>query len=198
MNRKNILLKNIFFYVCLLAYTGSYSQNELCNLDNKKNNPIYSVSTDDIRCLAINTPKDNLLLFTFGMWCSPCIAHLPNALKLAKDYNLDLYVLLIDEEDKTDLLGKTSEFLKEKDPNIKIAILTDQYGGKRNKKYKKFLKEITPRNFENINDMSKYIIFDKEGNVIMITSWKDNKDNEWKDDSKMIKKTIIPVLTNKN
>ena len=57
-----------------------------------------------------------------------------------------------------------------------------------------FLAEITPPEFENINDMSKYIIIDKKGKVLMVTNWKDNRDYDWEDDSNMIKERIIPIL----
>ncbi|MFZ1527850.1 MAG: hypothetical protein WAT19_03810 [Ferruginibacter sp.] len=61
-------------------------------------------------------------------------------------------------------------------------------------KYKKFLKELTPPQFENIDDMSKYIIIDRNEKVLMITNWKNNRKNDWKDDSEMIKSRILPVL----
>lgn len=56
------------------------------------------------------------------------------------------------------------------------------------------MKEVTPEKFENINGMSKYIIFNKMGEVVMVTTWKDNINNDWKDDSNMIKEKIIPII----
>jgi hypothetical protein len=42
--------------------------------------------------------------------------------------------------------------------------------------------------------MSKYIILDKLGTVLMVTNWKNNRENDWEDDSQMIEKTIKPIL----
>jgi len=118
---------------------------------------------------------------------------LPNAIKLSKEYKMNFYVLLIEKEEN-EIVKSTINYLKKIKPDIKILILKDDYGKRRNKKYKEFLSEITPSKFENINGMSKYIIIDKKGEVIMVTNWKDNRDNDWKDDTKMIEKTIIPIL----
>ncbi len=56
--------------------------------------------------------------------------------------------------------------------------LKNIYGKKQRKRYKNFLTEITPKKFKNINDMSKYILLDKSGNVLMVTSYKDNLKGE--------------------
>lgn len=191
---KQIILKEIiillfFLFLCI----NSFAQIDKCNLIKSKFNDIYHVNKNDIICLSKNTLKNHTLIYTFGIWCAPCRLHLPNALKLSKNYNIELYVLLIDKEsDKT--IVNSINYLKNIDPEIKIIILKDDYGNKKNIKYKRFLNEITPNKFENINDMSKYIIIDKNGNIIMITNWKDNKENNWKDDSLMIKNKIIPLL----
>lgn len=155
---------------------------------------VKAANAADMICLAKTSAKTKTLFYTFGSWCAPCRAHLPNAMKLTKDYNLDFYVLLIEKENS----GKTQEaisYLRNIDSAINILILKDQtYGDASGKKYKKFLSEITPRKFENINDMSKYIILNNTGEVLMVTNWKDNRKNDWRDDSEMIKSRIIPVL----
>ena len=121
---------------------------------------------------------------------------MPNAIELAKNYNLDFYVLLVDKENSDKELAAI-QYLSQTEENtnfkIKVVNLKDMNGNP-NKKYKQFLNEITPSSFENINDMSKYIILDKLGNVLMVTNWKDNKENDWDDDSQMIQKRIVPVL----
>ena len=187
-----VIFSTIFF--CKI----SYSQTKNCRLIKSKFNDIYQVNKDDILCISKNSNRNKTLIFTFGIWCSPCRLHLPNAIKIAKDYDVELYILLIDNEgDKkvTDAIN----FLKETEKDINIIILKDkEYRKKRNKKYKQFLDEITPSNFKNLNGMSKYILLDGEGNVIMVTNWKDNKENDWKDDSKMLQKKIIPLLQKKS
>jgi thiol-disulfide isomerase/thioredoxin len=183
----------LFYSLILLVSNKSYSQKNNCNLTNDLNN-VIKVNKDDILCLAKNTNKNKTLIYTFGIWCSPCILHLPNAIKLAEDYNLDLYVLLIDKENDTKTIKITVNYLKKIKKDVNIAILKDETENGRNKKYKRFLKRITPSQFENINGMSKYILINKKGVVIMETTWKDDKDNDWRDDSKMILKKIIPLL----
>jgi len=42
--------------------------------------------------------------------------------------------------------------------------------------------------------MGKYIQIDKTGEVLMVTSWKDMKGGDWKDNSKLIENKIMPFL----
>ena len=155
---------------------------------------VNAVNAKDILCLSKTSDKDKTLFFTFGIWCSPCRHHLPNAMKLAKDKNLDFYVLLIEKEN-SDKTKKAIDYLKAIDSSMKILVLKDSsYGTAAGKKYKKFLKEITPPQFENIDGMSKYIVIDRNEKVLMVTNWKKKKKNDWKDDSEMIKTRILPVL----
>tara|TARA_R110001583_G_scaffold153501_1_gene305227 strand:- start:588 stop:1154 length:567 start_codon:yes stop_codon:yes gene_type:complete len=170
----------------------TFSQ-ENCFLFKNKLNNINVVDSDDLRCLSINSKNQNTIVYTFGIWCSPCKLHLKNAVNLKGKYDVNLLVLLIElENDK--IIKKTIDYLHNIDPRIEIIVLKDKYGKKRNKKYKEFLKEITPENFENLNGMSKYLVFDKGGKIKMITTWKDNIKYDWKDDSNMIKDKIIPIL----
>jgi thiol-disulfide isomerase/thioredoxin len=162
-------------------------------LEKSKSNEIYTVDGKEIVCLAKNSKKEKTLIFTFGIWCAPCIKHLPEAIKLADDYQLDFYVLLIDKEENNSLI-KTINYLQNIKKDIKILVLKDSDGNRPNKKYKKFLAEITPSQFEDINGMSKYIVINNKGKVLMVTNWKDSRDNDWDDDSKMIEKRIIPIL----
>lgn len=183
-------------FILLLIYQISFGQGENCNLVKSKSGEIFTVDKDAIICLAKNSKKEKTLVYTFGSWCAPCIKHIPNAIKLARDYNLDFYVLLTDKENSDRELTAIrilNEAQKQIDFKIKVVNLKDE-NGRPNKKYKHFLKEITPSKFENINDMSKYIILDKSGSVLMVTTWKDNRDNDWEDDSLMIEKTIKPIL----
>ena len=192
MNRIRLLFLIILTSLCEI----SVGQNTNCELVKSKSDKIFTVDKDDIICLAKNSEKEKTLVYTFGIWCAPCIKHIPNAIKLARENNLDFYVLLIDKENSDKELNAI-EFLKQVQEKInfeiKVVILKDE-NGKPNKKYKQFLTEITPAKFENINDMSKYIILDNLGEVLMVTNWKDNSENDWEDDSKMIENRIKPIL----
>ena len=82
-------------------------------------------------------------------------------------------------------------------PDAKVVILKDKEK-KNGRKYKDFLKEITPGQFEVIKDMLKYIVLDQSGEVQLVTSWKDNKEYpQWKDDTSTIKRIVLPLLEKK-
>lgn len=167
---------------------------ENCNLKKSTYNDIYAIDTNDVKCIAKNSTTKNTLFFTFGIWCEPCVLHLPNAIKFAEENNLNFYVLLVEAENDI----KTTQainYLKRIKKDINIAIVKDEnYGNKRSKKNKKFVTEITPKELENIDDYSKYILLNKEGEVLMVTNWKDNRGNDWRDDKEMVKKRILPLL----
>lgn len=183
-------MKNIIVIIAIVFGVRSMAQ-EKCNLANSSANPIIAVDAADIKCIAQNSAHSKTLFFTFGIWCSPCIAHLPGAIRLASDHNLDFYVLLVEKEDDP-RAGEAITYLRNLKPDIKIAILKDSmYGQKRTKKNKKFVTEITPNEFETIDDYSKYILLDKDGKVLIVTNWKDNKSSDdWKDDSAVHRKII--------
>ncbi|MNJ98170.1 hypothetical protein D3C87_159330 [compost metagenome] len=158
-------------------------------------NEIIAVDTSSIATIAKNSDKKNTLFFTFGIWCEPCRLHLPGAIKLAKENDLDFYVLLVDGMN-TENVAMGYQHIKKLDPTVKVAVLNDAvYGEKLKKRNKKFVTEITPPQFENIDDFSKYILLNNEGEVILVTTWKDNRDNDWRDDTKMQKEKIIPLLS---
>lgn len=156
---------------------------------------IVVVDATSIIEIAKNSDKKNTLFFTFGIWCEPCRLHLPGAIKLAKEHDLDFYVLLVDGMN-TERVAMAYDYLKKLDASVKVAVLNDAvYGDKLKKRNKKFVTEITPPQFENIDDFSKYILLDKKGEVILVTTWKDNRDNDWRDDTKMQMQKIVPLLS---
>lgn len=159
-----------------------------------KNVNIVPVDANSIVSMAKKSDKKHTLFFTFGIWCEPCRLHLPDAIKLAKEHDLNFYVLLVDSKESNDRIMMAISFIKQIDKDVKIAILNDDvYGTKLKKRNKKFLTEITPPQFQNIDDFSKYILLDNTGKVIMVTNYKDNEAN-WKDDTKMVEKKILPLL----
>lgn len=185
--KKITLLVYLLFTVTILA-------QEACDLKPSLTKEISAVDAKDMKCMAQNTMQKNTLFFTFGIWCEPCRLHLPNAIKFAADNNLNFYVLLVEPEAD----AKTKEainYLTKIKSDIQIVVLKDEvYGIKRSKKNKKFVAEITPDYLEAIDDYSKYILFNKEGKVLMVTNWKDNKGNDWKDDTQMLKTKLLPFL----
>ena len=141
-----------------------------------------------------NNRKMKILLFIhleFGV--PPCRFNLKNAINLKYQYDVNLLVLLIESE-TNGIIQNTIDYIHKIDSKVKIVLLKDKYGKRKHKKYKTFLKEITPEKFENINGMSKFLVFNKNGEIEMITTWKDSRKDDWKDDSNMIKNKIVPLL----
>lgn len=154
---------------------------------------IVTVDSNDIYKLAQNSGKKNTLFYTFGVWCEPCRLHLPTAIKLAKEYDLEFYVLLVDPQTSNKVTNAV-DYLQKIDKDIKIAVLKDAvYGDKTQKRNTKFVTEVTPPQFEMIDDYSKYILLNNAGKVIMVTNWQDNPDT-WEDDSDMVQNKIVPLL----
>ena len=185
----------LFIYFCLPQ--PAFSQNEViddeeCHLIKSASGKIYTVDSHDILCLARTSKKEKTLVFTFGRWCKPCKVRLPSVIELANNYDLELYILLTDEENSyaekaaleyLDYMKKLHSF------KFETFILRDE-DGSRNLKYLRFLRRITPDNFENHSGMSKHILIDKSGEVLMVTNWKDAQEHK----SKLIEEKIIPLL----
>ncbi len=116
---------------------------------------------------------------------------------------IDAYVLLIDQEDnKRNFASREHIYDLKRNSNLptntNILVLKNLEKGGKSKKYKDFLAKITPSQFENIDDMSKYIVLNQQGEVQMVTTWKDSKDDpDWKDDKPMIQRLVIPLLQKK-
>jgi thiol-disulfide isomerase/thioredoxin len=186
------IVVTLFF---ILFINNSFSQDNCSLLRNKLDN-IKIVDVNDLQCISRQSKNENTIVYTFGIWCAPCRLHLKNAINLKYQYDVNLLILLIEPE--TDrIIQSTIDYIHKIDSKIEIVLLKDKYGKKRGKKYKNFLKEITPKKFENLNGMSKYLVFNKKGEIEMITTWKDNRNNDWKDDSNMIKDKIVPLLRHK-
>lgn len=189
-------MKNLFSIFLVVISIQVFCQSEVCNFTSFDESSIQSVDKNDILCLARNSSQPSTLIYTFGIWCAPCRAHIKNAIKLSENYDTELFVLLIEKE-QSSFTERAIQFLREQKKDIKIIILKDSvYGKNRRSKNKKFLTEITPSQFENIDDMSKYILIDKTGKVLMVTNYKDMEGDDWKDDTGMIKRRIVPLLNN--
>lgn len=189
----------LFTIFLLLSFTIFQSQTlkEKCNIKKTFFEELYRVDDKDVRCLAKNSSNKNTIFLSFARWCLPCLYHLDDFINLKEKYDVDLYVLLVDKENsKMTLLAK--DYVNERFPGNKIAIINDIDGRGRSKKYKEFLGNITPKKFEIIEDMSKFFVLNQEGEVLLVTSWKDSeKDPDWKDSKPMIERLIIPLLEKK-
>lgn len=187
------------FVLLLLFFVKGYSQTliEKCKLPKSHYESIYSVTVDDLKCLAKNSEQPNTIFYTFGSWCKPCIYHIPTFFLIEKFYKADIYVLLVDPETHNST-AKSRDMVLEAYPLAKILVIKDIEGKGKSKKYKEFLTKITPTQFENIDDMSKYIVLNQKGEVQLVTSYKDSEnDPDWKNDQPMVKRIVLPLLEKK-
>lgn len=185
--------------IFLLCFVKVISQTpiEKCRLSQSHYENVFSVTIDDVKCLAKNSEQPNTIFFTFGSWCAPCIYHIPTFFFIGEIYKVDLYVLLVDKENHH-LTKESRDMILETYPNAKILVIKDIEGKGKSKKYKDFLAKITPAQFENIDDMSKYIVLNKKGEVQLVTNYKDSKnDPDWKSDKPMVKRIVLPLLEKK-
>lgn len=192
-NRRVLLILSIFCF----AIMHSQTPVEKCKISKSYYDGIYSVTTEDIKCLAKKSDQPNTLFFTFGSWCQPCIYHIPAFYAIEKYYKVDLYVLLVDKED-SHFAEEGRDMILDAFPNAKILVIKDLDRGGKSKKYKDFLAKITPSKFENIDDMSKFIVLNQTSEVQMVTTWKDSKDDpDWKDSKPMVRRIVLPLLSKK-
>lgn len=87
-------------------------------------------------------------------------------------------------------LKKEGDFVKP------LKIDEVKYGKRLRKAYRNFLEDITPNSFEVVDDMSKLILINQNGQVEMITSYKDLDKGKWvkgqKDEGTINK--ILPLI----
>jgi thiol-disulfide isomerase/thioredoxin len=184
----------IFSFTLAFTHINASSAQDVCNLTYSLSRKMMAVDASDIYCIAKNTAKKNTLIFTFAPWCAPCRAHLPNAIKFAREHDLEFYVLLVEEENSL-YADEGLQMVRNIDSTIQVAILKDAvYGIKSGGKNKQFLWEIIPAGFPKISDYSKYILLNKSGEVIMVTSYKDNEGKNWRSDSTVVQNRILPLI----
>lgn len=178
-------MKKIIFATLLVCFTLlSQSQNKT---------GVSEVNKNDL--LNLSLPNKTVIVYTFSIKCEPCILHLKNAINLSEQYKIELYILLVEKNGKYS--QHAIDYLKQRKKDINIITISDDYGKKNRKSYKKILTQITPKKFKNINDFSKYIVI-KNGKIIMVTNYKDNEiSDDWRDDTPMIETKITPLLDKK-
>ncbi len=179
----------------LILFSMHINGQQICNLTQSQNyENLYTIDAQKIKCLAM-TNENKSLFYTFGIWCEPCRLHFKNAISFAKQYNLNFYVILIENDSKNNAkISSAINFLKEYDENLRILLVDNSYGSKPSKKNKNFLTDITPSTFENIDDMSKYILINNQGIIEAITNYKDFEGDDWHDDSGIISRKLLPLV----
>ncbi|MDR7795372.1 hypothetical protein D1Z98_09270 [Riemerella anatipestifer] len=186
--------KIIISFIFVLCFANLFSQ-DTCQI---RTSPHYQnlkiINAEKVKCIAQNRPRPSLF-FTFGIWCYPCRLHAKGAYDFAKEHNLNFYVVLIEnDKEKNYRILKAIDFWENIDKNINILLVSNEYSSRPRAKNKKFLTEITPTEFENIDDMSKYILVNNSGKVEMVTSYKDFGEDDWRDDSGILARKILPLI----
>ena len=196
------MLKKYVIYSMLMLPMLSIAQSVPCNLEKNALGNAYLVDAEDIRCLARSSEKDISMFYTFAEWCKPCLKHIPALVPFVIENELDFYIILIDRENNFRvewaeiLLKQYEQEIRDRyqeDFSFKLYVLKDENGRPR-KKYNKFLTEITPPQFEVIGDMGKHIVMNKSGEVLLVTSYKDNPENAEDKNSHILNEVIRPVL----
>jgi thiol-disulfide isomerase/thioredoxin len=192
------MMKKLLIIILFANFSLLFSQVNNCNLESTYFEDLKRVDVDAVKCLAKNSEKPNTLFLVFARWCEPCMWHLPTFMSIEKEYNVDLYVLLIDVEN-SQMTELSKDYVWERYPSAKVVVLKDFPKRGKGKKYKDFINAISPPEFEKLYDMSKYFVLDNKGDVVLVTSWKDSKgDPDWKDDRPMVKRLVLPLLQKKN
>ena len=85
----------------LLCGHFSYAQSvyEACGLHKSAHSDFYTVDVEQVRCLARHSDKDITAFYTYAPGCGSSERGLPLAVELARQYGMDLYLLLMDKED---------------------------------------------------------------------------------------------------
>ena len=189
-------MKKTFYLLLSLVSINFFAQSyDKCELKSSNEVPeVKLIDKDKLQCLAKNS-NNKTLLITFGMWCEPCREDLPRYIETFKNKNVDVYLLLVDSQKKQ--LNNIVNYLKKEGDFVKpLKIDEVKYGKRLRKAYRNFLEDITPNSFEVVDDMSKLILINQNGQVEMITSYKDLDKGKWvkgqKDEGTINK--ILPLI----
>nr|WP_314495670.1 hypothetical protein [uncultured Chryseobacterium sp.] len=185
-----------FFYIIyFFLVSGFFTAQEKCEIIESTSLNIKKVDKEDLICIAKNSDQPITVFYTFASWCAPCRMHLLQALYLEKFFKTNVYIVLVEGESDRKIINGIN-YIEKYAPDAKMLVLKDAvYEGGVKKRNRQFVTDITPPQFENIADFSKFILINKEGQTVLVTNYKDNEnDPDWKDAMPMIKRKIIPLL----
>lgn len=185
----------VIYIICIFLISSFFAAQEKCETFESASLHIKKVDKNDLICIAKNSDQPITVFYTFASWCQSCRMHLLQALYLEKYYKSNVYILLVEGESDPRIINGIN-YIKKYAPDGKMVVLKDDiYEGGVKKRNRKFVREITPAQFENIDDFSKFIIMNKEGETLLVTTYKDSEnDPNWTDAMPMIKRKVIPLL----
>ena len=169
------------------------------------------MDVEETICLAQNSDKDITVFYTFADWCAPCKKKLPETIRLSEEYNVDFYVLLMEPESDSFSINRALSTINSY-KKLKTVIVSDSLysannlkyvnkkrlieirATKHREKYDNYVTQITPPEFENSADMSKFIVINKKGEVLLVTNYNDYKNAEGKDDESVCFQKVIKAI----
>ena len=198
--------------LCLFSFFEINAQTEKCNLEKSSYSELFTVDVEKTICLAQNSDKDITVFYTYADWCSPCKKKFPETIKLLEEYNIDFYVLLMEPESENFYISRALSTINSYNKQLKTVIISDslysannlKYVNKKRlieiratrhrEKYANYVTQITPPEFEDSDNMSKFIVINKKGEVLLVTNYKDSKNAEGKDDDSVCFQKVIKAI----
>ncbi|MEM7374515.1 MAG: hypothetical protein AAF587_38340 [Bacteroidota bacterium] len=138
---------------------------------------IYEISHQELHRLFQQSDKQYKLIYTFGVWCKPCIELLPTVLNLSDEHadKLDLYTVIT--ENRTNILQLSRNyFARYKDFDRPVFNVSNVYHKRWRKKYNIFIDKLVPGH-ENFG-MSLLILFDENNQVVFVSNYYLSKEDK--------------------
>ena len=197
--------------LCLFSFFEINAQTEKCNLEKSSYSELCTVDAEKTICLAQGSGKNITIFYTFADWCSPCRKKLPEAIRLSEEYNVDFYVLLMEPESDSFNINRALSTLNSY-KKLKTIIISDSLysannlkyvnkkrlieirATKHREKYAKYITQITPPEFANVDNMSKFIVINKEGKVLLVTNSEDSTNSDGQHDESVCFQKVIKAI----
>lgn len=179
--RRSIPLLVISLWAFSLCAQDHYFAKTISNYNevlNSNKNEIYSLNKTEFDSLIkVDKSHEFHLVYSFGTWCKPCIAFLPQLLDWTeKNPPVKLYILNI-EKDGDDRLLRVKDYLRQKHNfNENTFRVSDEYGKRRWKKYDAFVQEMAPSHDE--YGMSLLLLYDKTGKLLYASTYNETDEEE--------------------
>ena len=172
----------------LSATTGA--QEGECQLTKSAYSDFLTVDVEQARCLARHSGKERTLFYSYAHWWTYCTERIPDIIRLAEQYDAELYLLLVDEENENYYsINPTAAMLDTVYHNeLKAVVITDSLyspraykslqapirkiidirGKNARNKYYRFLCDVNPggEEFNRQTPMGICIVLDRQGNTV--------------------------------
>lgn len=138
---------------------------------------IYEVDHEETHRLFQQSDKQYKLIYTFGVWCKPCIELLPTVLELSNEHanKLELYTFIT--ENRPNMLQLSKDYF-DKYPDFERPVfnISNDYHKRWRKKYDIFIDKLVPGHED--FGMSVLILFDEKNEVIFVSNYHMSKEEK--------------------